>query len=141
MTNRRSAIGCWACQGQRVRHRQWRLTVRVTPRRHSDKRCGFAHLDNWDDKYAKPRPRRLHTLDGGGIRGIISLEILRKIESQLATAIGAGRDFRLGNYFDYIGGTSTGAIIAAGLVPGKQVEDLIKFYFEKAAKLARLLFL
>jgi uncharacterized protein len=102
-------------------------------------------LDNWDDKYAKPRPRRLLTLDGGGIRGIISLEILRKIEIQLANATGAGRDFRLGNYFDYIGGTSTGAIIAAGLAAGKTVKDLINFYisagslmFEKAAMLARL---
>jgi patatin-like phospholipase/acyl hydrolase len=73
------------------------------------------YLDNWDDKYAKSRPRRLLTLDGGGIRGIISLEILRRIETQLATATGAGPDFRLGNCFDYIGGTSTGAIIAAGL--------------------------
>jgi hypothetical protein len=103
------------------------------------------YLDNWGDKYAKPRPRRLLTLDGGGIRGIISLEILRKIEIQLATMTGAGRDFRLGNYFDYIGGTSTGAIIAAGLAAGKTVEDLINFYigagslmFEKAAMLARL---
>jgi uncharacterized protein len=103
------------------------------------------YLDNWDDKYAKPRRRRLLALDGGGIRGIISLEILRKIEVQLAAATGAGRDFRLGNYFDYIGGTSTGAIIAAGLAAGKTVEDLINFYisagtlmFEKAAMLTRL---
>jgi patatin-like phospholipase/acyl hydrolase len=103
------------------------------------------YLDNWEAKYAEPRPRRLLALDGGGIRGIISLEILRKIENQLATATSAGGDFRLGNYFDYIGGTSTGAIIAAGLAAGKTVEDLIKFYvsagslmFEKAAMLTRL---
>jgi uncharacterized protein len=103
------------------------------------------YLDNWDDKYAKPRPRRLLALDGGGIRGIISLEILRKIENQLATASGEGSNFRLGSYFDYIGGTSTGAIIAAGLATGKTVEELINFYisvgalmFEKAALLARL---
>jgi hypothetical protein len=49
------------------------------------------YLDNWDDKYAKPRSRRLLALDGGGIRGIISLEILRKIEIQLATATGADK--------------------------------------------------
>jgi hypothetical protein len=103
------------------------------------------YLDNWDTKYAVVRPRRLLTLDGGGIRGIISLEILRKIETQLAAATGAGSTFRLGNYFDYIGGTSTGAIIAAGLAVGKTVGELIDFYigagalmFEKAVLLARL---
>ena len=103
------------------------------------------YLDNWDDKYATPRPRRLLALDGGGIRGIISLEILRKIEIQLATLTGQGKAFRLGDYFDYIGGTSTGAIIAAGLAVGKTVEELINFYigagplmFEKAAMFGRL---
>jgi uncharacterized protein len=103
------------------------------------------YLNNWDEKYAAPRPRRLLALDGGGIRGIISLEILRKIEIQLATLTGEGKAFRLGSYFDYVGGTSTGAIIAAGLAVGKTVEELIKFYiaagplmFEKQALLARL---
>jgi patatin-like phospholipase/acyl hydrolase len=32
------------------------------------------------------------------------------------------------DYFDYIGGTSTGAIIAAGLARGKSVAELIEFY-------------
>ena len=53
------------------------------------------HLVNWDDKYAKPRPRRLLALDGGGIRGIISLEILRKIDAQLLSALVSRRHFRL----------------------------------------------
>jgi uncharacterized protein len=103
------------------------------------------YLNNWNDKYAASRPRRLLALDGGGIRGIISLEILRKIEIQLATLTGEGRAFRLGNYFDYIGGTSTGAVIAAGFAVGKTVEELINFYisagslmFEKATMLTRL---
>jgi patatin-like phospholipase/acyl hydrolase len=98
------------------------------------------YLGNWDDKYATPRPRRLLALDGGGIRGIISLEILRKIEIQLATLTGQGKAFRLGDYLDYIGGTST-----AGLAVGKTVEELINFYigagpliFEKAAMFGRL---
>src|SRR5215831_15923276 len=88
------------------------------------------YLDNWDHKYATPRSRRLLALDGGGIRGIISLEVLRKIEIQLATLTGQGKAFRLGDYFDYIGGTSTGAIIAAGLAVGKTVEELVDFYVE-----------
>src|SRR5262245_38070345 len=99
----------------------------------------MAYLDNWDEKFVSVRPRKLLALDGGGICGVISLEILRKIEKDLAAATGKGASFRLGDYFDYIGGTSTGAIIAACLAIGKSVQELIEFYkdsgplmFEKA---------
>jgi hypothetical protein len=71
-------------------------------------------------RYKDDRPRRLLALDGGGIRGLITLGILQKIEKMV------GR--RLCDYFDYIGGTSTGAIIAASLAIGKTTEDLIRFY-------------
>jgi uncharacterized protein len=105
----------------------------------------MVYLDNWDAKFSTVRPRKLLAFDGGGIRGVMSLEILRKIESDLAAATGQGNSFRLGDFFDYIGGTSTGAIIAAGLAIGKSVQELIDFYtdagpmmFEKAALLARL---
>jgi hypothetical protein len=90
----------------------------------------MTHLKNWQTKFATTRPRRLLALDGGGIRGVMSLEILRKIEQDLATATGKGTSFRLGDFFDYIGGTSTGAIIAAGLAMGKSVQELIDFYIE-----------
>jgi predicted acylesterase/phospholipase RssA len=89
-------------------------------------------LDNWKAKYAPARPRRLLAFDGGGIRGIIALEIARRIETQLAAMTGEGDAFRLGNYFDYIGGTSTGAIIATGLALGKTVRELIEFYRDGA---------
>jgi uncharacterized protein len=72
------------------------------------------------------KPRRLLALDGGGIRGVMSLEILRKIEQDLATATGKGTSFRLGDFFDYIGGTSTGAIIAAALSAGENREELAR---------------
>ncbi|MEO7961709.1 MAG: patatin-like phospholipase family protein, partial [Ginsengibacter sp.] len=36
-----------------------------------------------------------------------------------------------GDYFDYIGGTSTGAIIAAGLSIGMSVQELLDFYVHK----------
>ena len=72
------------------------------------------YLDNWDTKFATKRPRKLLALDGGGILGIMSLEILLKIEQDFAAATGQGTNFRLGKFFDYIAGTSTGALIAAG---------------------------
>lgn len=63
-------------------------------------------------------------LDGGGIRGLLTLGILEKIETLVAG--NSGR--KLCDYFDYIAGTSTGAIIAAGLARGMTTAQLIDFY-------------
>ena len=69
-------------------------------------------------------------LDGGGIRGVLTLEVLGRMESMLAEATGRGKDFRLCDFFDYVAGTSTGAIIAAGLALRKSVSELLSFYLE-----------
>ena len=69
-------------------------------------------------RYETVQPRKILSLDGGGIRGILTLEILAEMEKQLKQKLNKGDDFCLGDYFDYIGGTSTGAIIAAGLSIG-----------------------
>jgi uncharacterized protein len=66
-------------------------------------------------------------LDGGGIRGVLTLSILKSIEQQLG--------MKLCDYFDYIAGTSTGAIIAAGLSIGKSVDELIEFYRETGTEM------
>ena len=79
------------------------------------------------------RPHRILSLDGGGIRGVVSLGILAEIERQLAEQSGSPSRFRLGHYFDYIGGTSTGAIVAAGLARGMSVAQLLHFYRAKGA--------
>jgi hypothetical protein len=73
---------------------------------------------------------KLLALDGGGIRGIITLEVLARMEEMLAEATGGGSDFRLCHFFDYVGGTSTGAVIAAGLALGMTAEELLTFYQE-----------
>lgn len=83
------------------------------------------------NKYEKSQPRKILALDGGGIRGIITLEILAKLESDLRKRLKQSADFRLGDYFDYIGGTSTGAIIAAGLSIGMSTAELLGFYTKK----------
>ncbi len=82
-------------------------------------------------RYNTEKPRKMLALDGGGIRGVLTLEILLELETQLRAKLNAGTDFRLSDYFDYIGGTSTGAIIAAGLSIGMSVTELLKFYEEK----------
>jgi predicted acylesterase/phospholipase RssA len=69
-------------------------------------------------------PKRILTLDGGGLKGILTLGILQKIENILRQRHGNSDDFRLCHYFDLISGTSTGAIIAAALALGWPVEKL-----------------
>lgn len=74
-------------------------------------------------------PYRLLALDGGGIRGLITLEVLVRLEKLLAEAYN-DPGFRLSDFFDYIGGTSTGAIIATGLARGMSATELLGFYKE-----------
>jgi hypothetical protein len=76
------------------------------------------------DRYEQRRPHRMLALDGGGIRGLITLGILEKIEALVAGKTGG----KLCDYFDYIAGTSTGAIIAAGLARGMTTAQLVDFY-------------
>jgi uncharacterized protein len=84
-----------------------------------------------EKRYAgEPRPRKLLALDGGGIRGVLTLQVLIRMEDLLREASGQGEDFRLCNFFDYIGGTSTGAIIAAGLARGMSARELSDFYMK-----------
>jgi len=100
--------------------------------------------DQWKSlrtRYEADRPHRMLALDGGGIRGLITLGILSRIEALIQQKTGK----KLCEYFDYIAGTSTGAIIAAGLSLGKNSSDLVDFYrscgeemFESSKLLDRL---
>jgi len=84
------------------------------------------------------RPHRLLAIDGGGIRGVLALEILAKMEAQLRE-IRNDPELLLCDFFDYIGGTSTGAIIAAGLARGMTVERILRLYLELSRKVFRRL--
>jgi hypothetical protein len=83
------------------------------------------------NRYETNQPRKILSLDGGGIRGVLTLEILSELEKQLKAETGKDDNFRLSDYFDYIGGTSTGAIIAAGLSRGMSANELLDFYEQK----------
>jgi len=89
-------------------------------------------------------PKHILALDGGGIRGILTLEILAGIENLLRERLGRQEDFVLADYFDFIAGTSTGAIIGTALALGMTVSDIRNFYldtgremFEQASVLRR----
>jgi len=52
---------------------------------------------------------RILSFDGGGIRGLVTLAILKRLEAQIPSLIQGA---------DLIAGTSTGGIIALGLAAG-----------------------
>jgi len=73
-------------------------------------------------------PKKILALDGGGIRGMITIEVLAEIESQLRQQLKRGPEFRLSHFFDFVAGTSTGAIIAACVSFGMSVSEIRDFY-------------
>lgn len=74
-----------------------------------------------------PGPKRILALDGGGIRGILTLQLLRRIETLVRKRTGDDSAV-LADYFDLIGGTSTGAIIASALALGWKVDRIEELY-------------
>src|SRR5258705_3630652 len=86
------------------------------------------------DRLADKGPRKLLAIDGGGIRGVLSLMILDKIEKLLIEE-SKREDYRLADYFDYVSGTSTGGIIAAGIAMGMSVTEILAFYVDNGAKM------
>jgi len=95
-------------------------------------------------RLARKGPRKLLAIDGGGIRGVLSLQILAEIERMLIAKSGRN-NYRLADYFDYVAGTSTGGIVAAGISVGMSAQEILDFYlnngaamFDKAGILRRL---
>lgn len=84
--------------------------------------------------------KRILALDGGGIRGVFTLEVLQRIEKllrdyyQKQDPAGAEK-FVLRDHFDFLAGTSTGAIIAACLCWGMSAEEIMNLYVEQGRKM------
>lgn len=108
-----------------------------------------------DNHLFGPGPKRILALDGGGVRGAISVAFLERIEEifgakayedYLKTGEGAAASpqaraakrkeladaVRLCDHFDFVGGTSTGALIAGALALGYRTEQIREFYLERA---------
>lgn len=80
-------------------------------------------------------PKKILSLDGGGIRGALTLGYLKKIEDILKAKHPDKPNFRMSDYFDLIGGTSTGAIIASLLAIGKTVDEIHDLYMDLGDKI------
>ncbi len=82
------------------------------------------------------RPIRILSIDGGGLRGVVPLTILKKIEELTGQPIWKS--------FDLIAGTSTGGLIASALTipktPGVKeskysIDDILKVYLERGKEI------
>lgn len=82
-----------------------------------------------------PGPKHILAIDGGGVRGLIALAYLERIERWLRQTFGDG--MRLSDAFDLIGGTSTGALIATGVSLGMEAGELISTYLSLSRRVFR----
>jgi hypothetical protein len=114
--------------------------------------------DRRDRHLFGPGPKRILSFDGGGVRGAISVAFLERIETifaehqrKLLTDYIASKEragiadenlaaakaklaapFMLADWFDLVGGTSTGSLIAGAIALGFNTADIKKFYIERA---------
>src|SRR5262245_66572114 len=96
------------------------------------------------DRIEAAGPKKILACDGGGILGLMSVEILGRIEAELRAKT-KKPDLVLADWFDFVCGTSTGAIIATCVSLGMPVQQIRDFYlksgplmFEKASLMKRL---
>jgi hypothetical protein len=78
--------------------------------------------------------RRILSLDGGGIRGVLTLKILESIEAEFRRARGRP-NLVLRDEFEFLAGTSTGGIIATCLAWGMAVDEILKIYQDLGDKM------
>ena len=77
----------------------------------------------------RPGRKRMLSLDGGGVRGMLTLAFLERMEEVLRRQHG-NSEFVLADYFDIIGGTSVGAILATQLALGDEVAKVKALFAE-----------
>ena len=66
--------------------------------------------------------KKIISIDGGGIRGIVPAIVLQRVEEELQD--------HLFNHVDLVAGTSTGGIIAGGIATGMPMQNVVKFYLQ-----------
>src|ERR1700757_473457 len=91
-----------------------------------------ARLQAFQKLQIDPQHRTILSLDGGGMRGILTIQLLKKLEEVVGIPCH--------QLFDMVAGTSTGGIIAGLIATGhtaveieKMYEDLVTQVFDKRA--------
>ena len=77
---------------------------------------------------------KILSLDGGGVRVMISADILKEVEKKLEIYCKKNNQptIKLHDYFDVVAGTSTGSILADTPAAKIDADQLIKLYQENA---------
>jgi len=85
-------------------------------------------------KIADERPVCVLVLDGGGLRGVLTCQILKELEKKLNNNRNINdKKIKISDVFDVIIGTSTGGLISLGLGRlGWDVDDCINLYHKMA---------
>ena len=83
----------------------------------------------WKKKKVEKKFRIL-SIDGGGIKGIFTAYAIWRLEEEY--------DIKILDYFDMVVGTSTGALISAGLLLGRSGEDIYNQYADKENRIFSL---
>ena len=107
------------------------------------------------EKENQPRLKRILSLDGGGIRGILVGRILMALETKLnaeytrRNGTSPARPIRLAQYFDMMAGTSTGGILTCLMLcpseddatyPRFSAEDAVNLYLQNASTIFKRTF-
>lgn len=79
------------------------------------------------DKNIEPKVFKVLTIDGGGIKGLYSAQILKHFEEKFKCSIS--------DYFDMLCGTSTGGLIALALSLKIPAAEICEFYDKQGPKI------
>jgi hypothetical protein len=73
------------------------------------------------------KPFKILCIDGGGIKGVFSAQVLAEFEEAFNT--------RVSDHFDLVCGTSTGGIIALAVAAGIPMKEVVDFYLKNGPKI------
>ena len=81
-----------------------------------------------------PGRKRILTLDGGGVRGIVTVAFLKRMETTLREMTGRN-DLVLADVFDMVAGTSVGSMLATMISLGSDAAEIERVFREIAPKI------
>ena len=95
---------------------------------------GFSGPRHVRERLFGPGRKRILSIDGGGVRGIVPVKFIARMEKLLREQTGR-RDLVLSDVFDMIAGTSVGSMLATMLAMGMSAEELEAKFRELAPRI------